>query len=158
MKRLLYLLIPLVLIAAILTALLIVTLIGKSQIEDTNGADPALCTLTDEDIFSKSTSSSSVGSVSTQINREYSYRVKKLSGVYEAVEFRASGDTLTIQISSTLTQGNLRIVLMCDGEYVQDIPVGQDQTITIPNPDGKYAIRLAAESAELSLECAYDVT
>ena len=119
------------------------------QIEDTNSEDTSLCVVTDEDITEKKPSYSAVGMVRSQANGKQTVRVNQLSGVYEMDAYTAEGDTLTITLSTTLYEGNLRVVLLCDGTYLQDISVGEAQTVVIPNANGKYQIRLAAESAKL---------
>ena len=44
---------------------------------------------------------------------------------------------------------NLRAVLLHEGAYVQDLPIGEGQTVSIANATGKYQVRLAAESAKV---------
>lgn len=119
------------------------------QIEDTNGEDTSLCVITDEEITEKNPSYYAVGMVRSQVNGKQSVRVNQISGVYELDAYTAEGGTLTLTLSTTLYEGNLRIVLLCDGTYLQDIPVGEAQAVVIPNANAKYQIRLAAESAKL---------
>ena len=142
-KRLLPALCILLLLPLLLTAC--------RQIEDTNGPDDiSLCTLTEEEILDKSPSYSAVSSITSTQNGKRTLRIKKLSGVYALDSHLASGNTLTITLSTTLHEGNLRIVVLCDGNYVADMPVGQNETLTLQNADGhRYQVRLAAESAKL---------
>lgn len=119
------------------------------QIEDTNGADTALTTVTDEDIQKKNPSHNAVGMVRSELDGKQSLRASKLSGVYAFNSYTANGGTLTVTLSTTLYEGNLRAVLLCEGVYVQDIPLGEAQTVRIETAAGKYQVRLAAESAKL---------
>ena len=135
------------LLCALSLALCLTACVG--QIEDTNGEDTSLCAITDEDIAEKKPSYSAVGMVRSQVDGKQSVRVNQISGVYELDAYTAEGGTLTITLSTTLYEGNLRVVLLCDGTYLQDIPVGEAQTVVIPDANGKYQIRLAAESAKL---------
>lgn len=130
---------------------------GASHIEDTNGEDISLCSLTEEEIFAESPSYLSFGSAMTQLNNNYSFKVSKLSGVYKLDKFSAKGGILVISANTVLEEGNLRIVLICEDEYVADIPVGENQSVTVDDPSGKYEIRLAAESAKLQFEFTYEI-
>ena len=141
----------------LVSVLLLCASCGFEHIEDTNGNDTSLCTLTQEDLLAEASSYISFGSMETRINDNYSYSVKKLSGVYRLIRFPAEGSSLTIETSAVLTQGNLRIVLLCDGEYVADIPLAENQSITIDDPSGTYSIVLGAESAELKFTYSYSV-
>ena len=158
MKKHLIWIIPLALLLIAGLAFGLFTLINASHIEDTNGADTALVTLTDADILSNRTSSVATGSLSNTINRMTTLRVNKFSGVTDATSFTARGDKLTIHFSSTLEEGNFRVVLLCDGEYVMDLPIDGSKAVPIDNPDGRYTIRIAGESAKFSLKCSYDIT
>ena len=137
---------------------LLVLMTGGGHIEDRNGDNTDLCSITNDEIFANHISSTRFGFSFTSRNQGMQMRVKKLSGVCNAYKISAEGKQLTIHISTTLEQGNLRIVLMRNGVHIRDIPIGKDQTVTILNPKGEYVIRLAAESAKLSIECSYDVT
>ncbi len=124
------------------------------QIEDINGADTALATLTEEEILRNGTTYTNYGSVTSEKDGVLSFRVKKLSGVYRVVQFNISKESnVQLNLSLTLTSGNLRAVLLCDGVLVQDIPQGSNQVIEIPNAKGSYEIRLAGESAALEFTC-----
>lgn len=131
----------------LLLPLLLTSCLG--QIEDTNGEDTALCTLTDEQILAEHPSISTVGSVASRVNDKQTLRVNKLSGVYVFDSFLLQNEDLSLTVSTTLHEGNLRIVLLCDGVYVQDVPIGEDQTVSIANANGRYQVRLAGESAKL---------
>ena len=127
-----------------------------SQIEDTNGEDTTLCTLTQEDLLGDSVSHNAIGMVRSQLGDKQTLRANKLSGVYEFNSYVADGGTLTVTLSATLHAGNLRAVLLCEGEYVQDVPLGEEQAATVENATGKYQVRLGAESAKLDATLIFD--
>ena len=77
--------------------------------------------------------------------------------MYELETFTARGERLVIRTDAALTEGNLRILLLCDGEYVTDIPLGA-QTTAVENPDGRFELRLAAESAKMQMTYTIEVT
>jgi hypothetical protein len=142
---------------ALCALLLLPCLLGCSkQIEDTNGEDTALVSLTYEDILNKAVSHNAVGMVRSQLGGKQTLRVNKLSGVYAFNSHAADGGTLTVTLSTTLHAGNLRAVVMCEGEYVQDIPLGENQTVTVENASGKYQVRLGAESAKLDATLTFE--
>ena len=127
---------------------------GAGHIEDTNGEDISLCSLTDEEIFGKSTSSVASGTVSTQLNNKYTFKANRLSGVYEYVSFAKDRGAFIIKADTSVEEGNLRIVVLCDGKYVADIAVKTGESLRIENKlGGKYEIRFAAESAKFTFEC-----
>lgn len=136
---------------------MVLTSCSSVHIEDTNGDVISLCSLTEENIFSEITSYTSFASLNTQIDDSYHYSVKKLSGIYTVNEVSAEGESLIINATTILKQGNLRIVILCEGKYVADIPIGMDQSVTVNNPNGSYEIRLAAESAELEMDYSFSV-
>ena len=123
-----------------------------AHVKDTNGEDTALCELTDERILAKAPSHVATAAVSSSFDQKQTLRVNKLSGVYAFPSHLATDSTLTVTLTTTLYEGNLRAVLLCDGEYVQDIPVGEAQTVTVKGANGRYQVRLAAESAKLDAE------
>ena len=134
-------------------ALLLVSC-GAGHIEDTNGDDISLCSLTDEEIFGKTTSSVAAGTVSTQVNNKYTFKASRLSGVYEYISFTKDRGAFTIKADTSVEEGNLRIVVLCDGKYVADIAVKESESLRIENKlGGKYEIRFAAESAKFNFEC-----
>ena len=141
----------------VLTALILCVSLAScdlGHIEDTNGEEIALCSLTNEEIFSNTTSSTSVGSFRSQVNDSYRYRVSRLSGVSEFALFRMEQGAFRITSDTVVEQGNLRIVLLCDGAYVADIAIGKGESLEVTNPNGgKYEIRFAAESARFSFDC-----
>jgi hypothetical protein len=149
MKRL-----PLIVLTISVVAVLLLLVVTFGHIKDTNGADTSLCTLTDKQILAQNLSDPDYNATflpyHTAVGEEVILGALNLSGVYLLDEFHAEGETIIIQtqLISRLS-GNLRIVLLCDGVYVRDFPLGIDERITVENANGTYEIRVAAESAIL---------
>ena len=120
-----------------------------THVEDTNGTETALCSITDEEILEDSPKHLVTGCVRNKVNDTQTMRVSKLSGVFAFDAHLATQSTLTVTLSTTLHSGNLRAVLLCDGSYVQDIDINTEQSVIIPNANGRYQVRLAGESAKL---------
>ena len=142
------------LLCALLVLPSLVSCVG--QIEDTNGEDTTLCTLTDADITKKKPSHNAVGMVRSTLDGTQTLRVSQLSGVYEFDAYLATGEALSITLSTTLYEGNLRAVLLMDGVYLQDIPLGEAQRVTVKDATGRFQVRLAAESAKLDATLSFD--
>lgn len=145
------------LMLVVLAFCLLLASCDAGQIEDTNGDEITLCTLTEEEIFAKYNSHVSVGLVNRQLKNEYRFKAKRFSGVYKVGKFKAQGKTLTIKSDAELDAGNLRIVVLCDGEYLADIPVEKGQTLIFDHPKGEYEVRLAGESAKIDFSFTYSL-
>lgn len=156
-KKPLFWFIPLALLLIAGLAFSMFTLINASHIEDSNGSDTALVTLTEADLLANRPRSVSTGSVSSNINQKLSLRINKFSGVTDVTSFTARGSRLTIHFSCALQEGNFRVLLLCEGNYVADLPVNGSDTVIIDNPNGRYSIRVAGESAKFALKCSYDI-
>ena len=160
--------IPVVVIVAILIAV-IISLTSESDFIDTNGPENfALTEITREDILSKDNNyRSSVGSAShsgrhTNIigtklrDCDYDYISKsfgKIHGVMILQATKISGNTLTLNINSSVESGNAEIVIMVDGEYYCSVDVNQHQSITLQNVSNKEVIvKLAGEEAKMKID------
>lgn len=135
----------------------------RGHIEDSNGEDTSLATITRAELQGKSISNISSG-VSRKSER-YRYTILTqhedidldylemyggiTSGVVNlmATELDA-GTELTIACESSVESGNLAIVLISpDNEILYEFPVGQYDEVTITtNVEGKYFIRGGCES------------
>ncbi len=147
------------LVALLLIAILSLTLSSCSlgHIDDTNGDDTSLCSLTEENILGNNSYTQMVSSISTRGNT-LTYKANKMSGVNTIKKsLQAQGEALVINSSIILNQGNLRVVVICNDEIVCDIPLGENQTTTIKNPDGKYDIKVAGESAGFEISLEYNI-
>ena len=160
--------IPIVVIVAILIAV-IISLTSESDFIDTNGPENfALTEITRDDILSKDNNyRSSVGSAShsgyhTNIigtrlrDCDYDYISKSFGKIHGVVILQAtkiSGNTLTLNISSSVESGNAEIVIIVDGEYYCSVDVNQNQSITLQNVSNKEVIvKLAGEEAKMKID------
>ncbi len=138
--------------AALLLAAALTACGGFTHIEDTNGDDTSLCALTEETLTANGTRSLANFSSTRRKNGEVSFRAEKMSGVRSIYCFRAKdGETYTLEISSALENGNLRLFVWCDGEILQDVSTGEAQTVFIDGVSGRCEVRAAAESAKFSV-------
>lgn len=136
-----------------LMLLICFSLFGCAQIEDANGEENfTVETITDEKLCSSSTSSSAIGSVTVTKNGKTSFSVKKLSGVYDFADFRGTGNAVTLEFSSEIEKGNLRMVIVHDGKIYADLPINCKDSFKIENAEGRYEIKFAAESAAFRTE------
>ena len=130
-------------------------LVGCAEhIADTNGDDTSICTITKEQIEAEEAEWLGEELLADAVDGVYTMRAPVLSGVYDMSNHLAECETLTIATELTLTKGNLRAILMCDGKPVQDIPLGSN-TLVIKGAKGKYYLRLAAESAEVDVKVTF---
>ena len=106
------------------------------HILDANGDNTSICTITKAQLEAEEPEYLEEGMVEAQNEGEYTVQFTLLSGVV------------------TLTKGNLRVMLMHDGEFVQDIPVGTN-TLVIKGAKGNYYLRIAGESAELNAKITF---
>lgn len=140
-----------------------------SHIEDINGDDTSLASI---DLASKieSGSYSSRSSLSSTYysgdstycfldddidydNMDITYGL--ISGVTKLqCSDMSQGETLTLTINSTLTEGNLEIVVVGpNNTIVETVAVNEIVTVTIPSTDeGEYFVVIGAESAKVSIE------
>ena len=66
---------------------------------------------------------------------------------------KISGNTLTLNINSSVESGNAEIVIMVDGEYYCSVDVNQHQSITLQNVSNKEVIvKLAGEEAKMKID------
>lgn len=122
------------------------------HMKDTNGADTSLCALTEEQVFAKNVSHRCFLPYKMDVGEERVFGALNLSGIYPLMDFHADGEDILVQVRVIdLFRGNLRIVLLCDGEYIADIPAAEDACVTVENANGDYEIRIAAESATLEV-------
>lgn len=146
--------------AALMLAALLVCLpltACQSHIEDTNGEDDhSLTTLTDADLVKKATSSVTTTLLRSEVNGKGTVKVGKLSGVTTLDEYTTRNDRM-MTYTATLTSGNLRLVLVQDGEIVAELPVdGAEHTVLVPSASGRVMLRAGGESARF--EFSYELT
>lgn len=160
--------IPVVVIVAILIAV-IVSATSKSDFVDANGPENfALTEITRENILSKDNNyRSSVGSAShsgrhTNIigtklrDCDYDHISKSFGKIHGVVILQAtkiSGNTLTLNISSSVESGNAEIAIIVDGEYYCSIDVNQARSVTLQDiSDKEVLVKLAGEEAKMKID------
>lgn len=136
-------------IAFILAMTLLLGSCTYGHIEDTNGDDTTVVQISDKDIIGSTSHTATLASKS-RVDDSFTYNVRSLSGVYILGKHNVESGELTINMSTVLMAGNLRICVIKDGNIAADIPIGENQTLTLEG-NGLYEIKLAAESARLSI-------
>lgn len=130
---------------------------SAGHIEDTNGDKTELCSIQMEDIVRQRTNYSSFASSFKRVSDTVTFKAKKFSGVKSILTVNAESDReeLVIKSEVTLSTGNLRVVVLQDGEFISDISISGSDTVTIKNPSGKLDIRVAGESAGFEIKIDY---
>jgi hypothetical protein len=147
----------------VLLILAMLFMTGCGHIEDTNGDNPALVTITREKLTAKSLSHTSSG-VSTRTTRTH-FTINtlyeeidvdylelsggKTSGVLDimATEVKA-GQTLTIACETGVVKGNLAVILLApDGALLHEFAIGDYEEYVVSSTlAGIYKVRIGAES------------
>ena len=160
--------IPVAIIVAILIAV-IISLASESNFVDTNGPENfALSEITRDDILSKNNNYRSsmvseqhsgrhtniIGTKLRDVDYDHISRsFGKIHGVVILQATKISGNTLTLNINSSVESGNAEIVIIVDGEYYCSVDVNQNQSITLQNIANKeIIIKLAGEGAKMKID------
>jgi hypothetical protein len=160
--------IPVAIIVAILIAV-IISLASESNFVDTNGPENfALTEITRDDILSKNNNYRSsmvseqhsgrhtniIGTKLRDVDYDHISRsFGKIHGVVILQATKISGNTLTLNINSSVESGNAEIVIIVDGEYYCSVDVNQNQSITLQNIANKeILIKLAGEGAKMKID------
>ena len=160
--------IPVAVILAILIAV-IISLTSESDFIDTNGPENfALTEITRDDILIKDNNYRSsmvsekhsgyhtniIGTRLRDVDYDYISRsFGKIHGVIILQATKISGNTLTLNISSSVEAGNAEIVIIIDGEYYCSVDVNESQTVTLQDVSNKEIIvKLAAEDAKMKID------
>ena len=168
MKLVLLITIPTIIILTFVIGL-IITLSSSSDFVDTNGPENfSLVELTKEDIIkSDKNYRASMGSKQRSGGKTYVVGTKfreydrdhitvsygKLHGVKIHQDTKILGNTLKININSSIEQGNAEIIVMIDGEYYCSVIANQNQSITLQDISGKEVIvKLAGEDAKIKVD------
>ena len=137
---------------ALLFAVTLTACGSATHIEDANGAENSLCVLTEKELTDKHPNSLSNMSVLNEKDGVTEFSVRKFSGVKSIYSFRAKADrSYTLEVTSELEEGNLRLFVWCGGEIMQGIAVGGAQTVTVNGANGRCELRAAGESANFSM-------
>lgn len=142
----------------------------KYEIEDKNGEDIALAVLSDEDICVDLPGSYCLSQTNSWSGVEPSFPDEDFnddrknahmaahtpfSGVYIAQPTYGKTDTVVFSVSSDLSEGNLRLVLIDTTDYsiVGEFDVNTEDSLEVTNAKGKiFEFRVAGESAVFSLD------
>jgi hypothetical protein len=160
--------IPVAIIVAILIAV-IISLASESNFVDTNGPENfALTEITRDDILSKNNNYRSsmvseqhsgrhtniIGTKLRDVDYDHISRsFGKIHGVVILQATKISGNTLTLNINSSVESGNAEIVIIIDGEYYCSVDVNQDQSIALQDISNKEVIvKLAGEAAKIKID------
>ena len=160
--------IPVAIIVAILIAV-IISLASESNFVDTNGPENfSLTEITRDDILSKNNNYRSsmvseqhsgrhtniIGTKLRDVDYDHISRsFGKIHGVVILQATKISGNTLTLNINSSVESGNAEIVIIVDGEYYCSVDVNQNQSITLQNIANKeILIKLAGEGAKMKID------
>ena len=160
--------IPVAIIVTILIAV-IISLASESNFVDTNGPENfALTEITRDDILSKNNNYRSsmvseqhsgrhtniIGTKLRDVDYDHISRsFGKIHGVVILQATKISGNTLTLNINSSVESGNAEIVIIVDGEYYCSVDVNQNQSITLQNIANKeILIKLAGEGAKMKID------
>ena len=160
--------IPIAVILAILIAV-IISLASESKFVDANGPDNfALTEITQDDILSKNNNyrssmvsekhsgrhSNILGTRLRDVDYDYTSRsFGKIHGVIILQATKISGNTLTLNINSSVESGNAEIVIVVDGEYYCSVDVNECQSITLQDvPNKEVIVKLAGEGAKMKIE------
>ena len=122
--------------------------------EDTNGADDySLQTITDENILNMDLGSSGIAYSEESaggIIAGQEYSASNFNGVYEiyTTSYLGNSEVMVSVDGLQVNSGNLRIVVVYEGEIIKDIPLDStSQTVTFEDISGDFSVRIAGESA-----------
>jgi len=120
---------------------------GVTTYQDTNGpSDYSLQTLTEEDII-RGAKTSKILSSSITLNNKTVCKAKTMSGVEELYKTNLKNETLCLTISSEITKGNARLVIVFNDEIIHDFALHMsDQIFTLEDVTGTVSLKLAGES------------
>lgn len=121
-----------------------------SHIPDENGSeDYSLCIITEEEILDTSNSFFRQNAINGSENNGNRFsKAEWFSGVYSLQKFTISDEECyQIHYSCVRNSGNLRIVLIKDGQIIQDFNQDENSPIAIEQA-GDYEIKIAGESAQ----------
>ena len=158
-----------VVVAILVAFAVIISLASESKFVDTNGpGNFALTEITQDDILSKNhgyrsfMASERHSGFHTNIigtryrDYDYDYISRSFGNIHGIVILQAtkiSGNTLTLNINSSIESGNAEIAILIDGEYYCSVDVNQDQSITLQDISNKEVIvKLAGEGAKMKID------
>jgi hypothetical protein len=171
-KKLIALCISILIVVVVIISVAVIRIAGillsspRDDFVDTNGAENfALTEITRDDILRKDngyqsfmSSSSCSGSHTNSTFSDYDYdRINrsfgKIHGVILLQATKISGDTLTLNINSSVESGNAEIVITVDGEYHCSVDINKIQFVELQDISNKEVlVKLAGEGAKMSID------
>ena len=131
--------------------LVLLTGCGLGHIEDTNGDDTRVATISDEKILGVS-SHSSFMMVSNSIQKKGvtkgSVKSSKFSGVKEIESFNKTN--ITYDLTITIKSGNFEVVVVSDSLIKSRVTVGDNLNFVVSS-DSYQELKIVGESAEFEL-------
>ena len=146
------------LLSIIFIIFLSLTLTSCSHIEDTNGPDDySLVEISNDEIVSGKSYSTSVGKLTTQTGRTIKLKISKFSGVENVQSFKTTNSDITFTVSIEVTQGNFKAVLVQNNKIIHEFNNNQNnQVVTVSKGTGSVAVYIAGESAKFNLTIEYN--
>ena len=146
------------LLSIIFIIFLSLTLTSCSHIEDTNGPDDySLVEISNDEIVSGKSYSTSVGKLTTQTGRTIKLKISKFSGVENVQSFKTTNSDITFTVSIEVTQGNFKAVLVQNNKIIHEFNNNQNnQIVTVSKGTGSVAVYIAGESAKFILTIEYN--
>lgn len=134
------------------------TLTSCSHIEDTNGPDDySLVEISNDEIVSGKSYSTSVGKLTTQTGRTIKLKISKFSGVENVQSFKTTNSDITFTVSIEVTQGNFKAVLVQNNKIIHEFNNNQNnQIVKVSKGTGSVAVYIAGESAKFNLTIEYN--
>lgn len=154
-------------IASVFLLIIVLQFLVPEPFVDSNGPeDTSLITLSLDDLLSSEQTGShwsvSSGGNGAQTNvsgtltskdydETYLY-CKRSDGVTIMQATNIGSDSLVLHIDSTLTSGNMEIIVMIDDEYYCHVPVNSTEIVSLEHISGKTVlVKIGAEGAEIDL-------
>lgn len=158
--------VPVIIAVLILVA---VVILSTPEFVDTNGPDNfELTEIKRDDILNQNENYSGFAETKTHAgfhsnivgtrfrDHNYDYISRSFGNVHGVLILQAtkiSGDSLILNIGSTVESGNAEIVVLIDGEYYCSVDVNQNKTITLQNVSNKQVlVKLAGEGAKVKAD------
>ena len=141
-------------IFVILVLMFTLVLTSCSHIEDINGPDDySLATYKEDELLDiRSCIQGGVVTSSSNIlgKLKGSYKVSKISGITEIVEYHSSNVVITFDIEVICESGNALVIIVSNNEIIKKIE--PNQSLTFEFNSGTYRMYLIGESAKVTIK------
>lgn len=128
------------------------------HLEDTNGTDYTLQTITDADIEQRAFPALGLKESKGLFSSQITYSSDKFSGVEELFSTMYYASTIRITVNhAKVTAGNFRMMLLVDDKIVHEFALNElTQEYWLEDVTGTVAMRIAGESAAFQCDFAVD--